>query len=486
MFSLVNGIYQAYFSTPQLNILVVGAQSVGKTTLMERIKVTEFSKSTTKQHARGVLDQYISPLSAADARTIFFADGTADEIRPDLLERDSHNNNGASRSSPLPHNDHQDSSSAQTTAVLLETPNTKRRLANMSTARQQRFRWICPAPKKYQQNDDESDSDSIVDHDEAVDGDNTRKEDPMQQSFPLLPLDPENQSTVLLPSPAPLQTPPLTSTKPSDAGPTTSSQSNGAADFDTSTSYFDTVEFSAEITLSNHGGRSEDGNLQNSSSSLHSHHRTPPQGQRPQIDPSQTDYDLKKNCKMLPLSKIRPTIGMNLGKIANICGAKCHVMDVGGRMQQLWERYYHDCDGVVFVWKIDAAAVSGDDEAAEEDAEQLHDGDDDSDDERPVITAKMQLQMLEQVRSSITEDVPFLILGQLTRPLPASSAETIHPDRQYSTSPLLPHYHNLYQALYFANAATGQGVRSALEWLIPLAKRQQSVRERSTTDGDKF
>ena len=44
MFGLASGIYQSYFSTPQLNVLLLGAESVGKTTMLERIKVTQFSK----------------------------------------------------------------------------------------------------------------------------------------------------------------------------------------------------------------------------------------------------------------------------------------------------------------------------------------------------------------------------------------------------------------------------------------------------------
>lgn len=44
MFGLASGIYQSYFGTPQLNVLLLGGESVGKTTLLERLKVTQFSK----------------------------------------------------------------------------------------------------------------------------------------------------------------------------------------------------------------------------------------------------------------------------------------------------------------------------------------------------------------------------------------------------------------------------------------------------------
>lgn len=42
MFSLLTGVYDSYLAPTQLNVLVVGAPGVGKTTLLERLKVTQF------------------------------------------------------------------------------------------------------------------------------------------------------------------------------------------------------------------------------------------------------------------------------------------------------------------------------------------------------------------------------------------------------------------------------------------------------------
>ena len=96
---------------------------------------------------------------------------------------------------------------------------------------------------------------------------------------------------------------------------------------------------------------------------------------------SSEEFDVKPKAKMLPLSKIRPTskydcenvqtaldgccafavclidvavptflflslvlvVGTNLGKL-QMYGAECRIFDVGGRLQDLWERYYDDCD----------------------------------------------------------------------------------------------------------------------------------------------
>ena len=51
MFSLFNGIYDSYLAPSQLNLLVVGAPESGKTTLLERLKVTEFP--TRPRNGRG-------------------------------------------------------------------------------------------------------------------------------------------------------------------------------------------------------------------------------------------------------------------------------------------------------------------------------------------------------------------------------------------------------------------------------------------------
>ena len=162
------------------------------------------------------------------------------------------------------------------------------------------------------------------------------------------------------------------------------------------------------------------------------------------------EFDLKPKAKMLPLSKIRPTIGMNLAKL-KVPGALCHVWDLGGRLHDLWERYYNDCDAAIFVYKW------GSDVVPEED-------------ERPELTPELQNELLQQVRSSIPDEVPFLIL------LHTYESSPFTPNTLYSTNAFLPHYHNPLQALFVVNAKTGEGVRAALEWLLPLTRRRSTTK----------
>lgn len=139
-------------------------------------------------------------------------------------------------------------------------------------------------------------------------------------------------------------------------------------------------------------------------------------------------------------------------------GAKCHFFDVGGRLQDLWERYYDDCDAVIFCWKL------GDDPDAPAKT-------DDDDDAEPSFDLAQQQEILNQVRKSISDDIPFLIFGHVFGNV---NVELVN--KMYATDLVLPHYHNNLTGMCCGSAKTGAGVQHAMDWLIPLAKRQQKER----------
>jgi len=148
-------------------------------------------------------------------------------------------------------------------------------------------------------------------------------------------------------------------------------------------------------------------------------------------------------------------------------GAKCHIFDVGGKMQNLWERYYDDCDAVIFCWKLGEDPDKPLRERGDDDDSSC---DEENDDPRNTVY-KQQQHMLNRVRKSIPDDVPFLILGHI---FGNASVEVV--DRMYTTDLLLPRYHNPMTGFCCGSAKTGAGIQSAMEWLIPLAKRQQKER----------
>lgn len=536
MFSLVSGVYQAYFAPPHINLLIVGAQGCGKTTLLERLKVTHFD---TK--ARGKTEStYQRPQPIARGLLIrpeHDDDGDMDTNRADndTNQKDGGENAFYNNSRTVPVSSSSSSLSEPMsppsppppppprpeldllTPTLVETPRTKRILVKAAAAGgggagPRRRNWLCPAPPKYAHA-----ADSKEDEEEVV-------------IVPPLASSSSSSSLVHTGNMAPHQSPLLHTTAsttsfipPTPAASATLPARPTLMPRPTSNYRHSSVESMESVELRDSSSRFEDINLE------------PSQALLPDSDPAETDdhnatttsptkeqagtgtwipateYDVKAGAKMLPLHRIRPTIGMNLGKV-DICGAKCHVWDLGGRLQDLWERYYHDCDAVIFVWKLN---TDDNDDNRRHNHSVVHrevplDGDeDDSDDERPEITAQLQQQLLEQVRGAIPDDVPFLVLGHVFRPmdernaaphtppppsssssssstaLPSSKQPVCLPDVLYSTAQVLPHYHNPCQALFFANAATGQGVRSAMEWLIPLAKRQLRVRERMYADREK-
>lgn len=164
----------------------------------------------------------------------------------------------------------------------------------------------------------------------------------------------------------------------------------------------------------------------------------------------------------------------------DICGAKCHIFDISGKFMDLWERYYGDADAVIFCWRLDHEEA-------------------------------YQRQILEMVRHEIPDDVPILIFGHEYHHVKpsennntngnnngGSTTTTLqqqlqqqrrrHQRKQMShqnnvtttmtvaTELFLPNYHSNMMNAITGSAKTGQGIREAMEWLIPLAKRQAKMR----------
>jgi hypothetical protein len=95
MFGLASGIYQSYFGTPQLNVLLLGGESAGKTTLLERLKVTQFAKKGP------IVKRSFScpaPPKYANAKVLHDHDDDHDDDHDH--DDDDHNNNHHHQSHP--------------------------------------------------------------------------------------------------------------------------------------------------------------------------------------------------------------------------------------------------------------------------------------------------------------------------------------------------------------------------------------------------
>mmetsp|Transcript_26276 Transcript_26276/g.37659 ORF Transcript_26276/g.37659 Transcript_26276/m.37659 type:complete len:330 (-) Transcript_26276:201-1190(-) len=112
-------------------------------------------------------------------------------------------------------------------------------------------------------------------------------------------------------------------------------------------------------------------------------------------------YDLPEAFNM---DKIRPTVGQNIAKI-DLFGAKAVLWDLGGQVQMrpLWERYYNDCDGLVFVVEASMFYKNGE-------IEEVSTGDSSS----KFVTTKSRLHETKDELNKILQDeglrdVPILI-----------------------------------------------------------------------------
>mmetsp|Transcript_18011 Transcript_18011/g.49019 ORF Transcript_18011/g.49019 Transcript_18011/m.49019 type:complete len:465 (+) Transcript_18011:64-1458(+) len=456
MFSLVSGIYDAYLAPVQLNVLVVGASGGGKTTLLERIKVTQFSKTGKQPHRM---------------------DG---EGIPNVPVHWLKHSNNSSIGDHSPKNER-----GQTDGAAPSKDTTSQSPKQDAAAKSSRQSWICPAPRRYSQ----------------------AKLDDNDEDDPASPEPKHDVAAEMGPIPSPI---PMRKVRHAETGSSMESVDlmDGASRAVASTCCVaDSDETSddeaPEPPLSSEVPENSEAEIRYAEQQALQHEQLYQQRKRQQNggtlpnsalinqnDPNQ-QFDLKPKCKMLPLDKIRRTVGMNLGKLS-IHGANCNFWDLGGRMETLWERYYADSDAVIFVWKI--PHLQGDSSSEKVDSETRQ--------KKSKETAR-QLSLLEEVRSSIPDDVPFLVMGHIfseseendhdesndkTGPPKDSHPVVSQPptDVLYSTARLLPHYHNTLQALFFVNAANGQGVKSAMDWLVPMAKRQLKVREArpDREDGD--
>lgn len=424
MFSLLEGVYDSYLAPTQLNLLVVGASGVGKTTLLERLKVTQLPKRPSK---------------AAGSQT-----------PPDALTQALHEAfvQGGAEASPKPEDappkpeSYPSAPAATKPKQKMDNPPVLTSVPTPTPVKSVRKRFslsICPAPERYSISAQDQEEDFVMDEEmKPLNAGSSSKVDQVSSN---------TQAHDNLDSPHVPPTPGTPKIVRSRSKEFTVDEISLSSSVPRGTSQ--RTSSMESIPLDNMPDLPTLTTLDTTSN--------PSSPEQNLVQAGSEQYDLKPNARMLPMSKIRPTIGSNLAKV-EMYGAKCHLFDVGGRLRDLWERYYDDCDAVVFCWKL------GEDPDASKESE-----DDDSEDES--FDMSKQLEILNEVRESISDDVPFLIFGHIF-----GNPKIDLTDKMFETDPLLPHYHNNLTGLCCGSAKTGAGVQHAMEWLIPLAKRQQKER----------
>lgn len=135
MFGLASGLYETYLVSPEVSFLVIGLDEAGKSTLLERVKVTDF-ENTNK-----------APPSGKRIAVQKVAENPVQVDSPAGKEKSSNSHHhGHKRTSPEQRRSSHGFSKKQSSDSSLVKP-TKRRL------------FSCPAPKIYQNSRIDSDSD---------------------------------------------------------------------------------------------------------------------------------------------------------------------------------------------------------------------------------------------------------------------------------------------------------------------------------------
>ena len=363
MLELASGFYKNYLISPEVSILIIGLDDSGKTTLLERLKVTEFKGIGSSTGNRIVLNKLRSQHTS-----------TASEIIPN--EHDHATTVGGGR---------------------------RRKLLS------------CPAPKMYR---------------------NTNADDD-EEFQPVVPLNCVKEETTREDPSVPQKQ------RQHHLGPILEDSSQDCQTNGNSCTPRSTISIEKK------------------------HNQT-------------MQYDMKKDKTMFPQHLIRPTVGMNLGKI-EACNAKVKFYDLGGssKMRPMWERYYNDVDAVVYV--VDVSPMAKVTKLMESRAFYRCMRDDEAMAKVPVLIfanktdtrqRRFSYEHDDDSNDNMLKETSLLDIAELFLSAPRGSSLSCS-----STSSFLSHHgHEDNVEMFAGSAKTGEGVRDAFEWLIQ--RGSEEVRSR--------
>lgn len=164
MFSLLNGIYDSYLAPTQLNLLVVGGPLVGKTALLERLKVTDIptrSKGGSKAMSERMAAEELTPTlmtalaetGAVHVRRMLVQNK---ERQQEELARHFFSTNASGRASAA--------ASSQSNAQEISGAAGSGLTTTVKVKQKRRFSF-CPAPERYLKSTQDEDEVSLEDKD---------------------------------------------------------------------------------------------------------------------------------------------------------------------------------------------------------------------------------------------------------------------------------------------------------------------------------
>ena len=415
MFTLASGFYENYLIPPEVSLLIIGLDDAGKTTLLERLKVTDFKsemkiRSGKRISVKPVVKKDNNGEDDDDERNGMNGSNLNDHHNG-TVQQDPSSNNQNDRHRHSNGNDVQqidafntanNINATRTASSNSNTPESKSK--SLSSSQQPvkppnsiiRRRFMCPAPRSYQNNNNAEDDDveyvydddeNELHHDDGQDEsrDSNKKRNELMKNQKLN----NGSSTRSLSSNCsdivPLPTSDVPSTPIAPHPPIVSHETNGIASssksngdgsnrsHSTTTTTTSSNESSSSnnnhekdndddfdkhnINESNNNNNNNNNNESNNNNNISQSNHTKKKQSTKQPKQPKKNYDQKPGSKMFPIHLIRPTLGMNLAKF-DACNAKVRLMDLGGstKMRNLWERYYKDIHGIAFVVDVSCHA----------------------------------------------------------------------------------------------------------------------------------
>jgi len=436
MFQLASGFYQNYLSETELSLLIIGLDGAGKTTLLERVKVTDFK--TPPKIATGkriVLEPLgsgggsgggVSSNSSQHGVTAINESESKETHQPVTPEKDEHVNATVEEAEEAP------PSPPQIQTAISSSPERRRRL------------FSCPAPRSYRNAMQDDDDDELIVPTTSLERSNSG----------IIPLRKNRPASPIAPPPK---------------APTPKVQAA-------------MVVHEEHQEEDSRNGSSTTRNATTSSTTSTSRLASSPLSSCRKSKQQPVEYDTKPNTKMFPLSAIRPTIGQNLKKIKAL-STNLTIFDVGGSvtMRPIWERYYKDVQGIVYVVDISSTCAVSKlmesramyncmrDEEGTEGVPILIFGNDKGLDECDN-SSEINSSTPHRIPQEEEADAASAVVGDTS--LLDITALFLSPPRGLS-GVQQHHHHSSMQcglqenvAFFAGSAKTGEGVRAAFEWLI--------------------